>query len=171
MSKRALVLFSLAAILILGGLYAWTWTDPRRGLERRWSALIDAMEDREWERFQGMLAADYRDGFGFDRTQIVQLAKPIFSRFITLSITRRNAVIELNGNEAVTTARIELSGHGDPLAQSIIGGSRMIEAPTEFRWRRTGRPWEWELVGISNPAVRDYVGQVQRELANLPPGL
>jgi hypothetical protein len=168
MNLRQLVPVVVVCLLVAGVVYAWTWTDPERGLERRWGRLLKAMEARDWERFQAFLAADYRDGFGYDREQLVRFAQPVFQRFVRISISRRGSVVEVDGDRGVTRARIIISGNGDAFAQQIMRGSRMLETPTEFIWRRTGRPWEWELVSLRNPSVDEHVRTVERELGRLP---
>jgi hypothetical protein len=172
MTLKHWLLGGLVAALILGGLYGWTWLDPKRGLERRHGAFLGALEDRDWERVRGLMAADYRDGFGFDRNEVTKLGEEVFARFESLSISDQNRLVELDGTSGRITARIRVGGRGDPVALSIVRGSQMMESPTEFEWRRTGRPWEWELVALRNADVTPYVRQVRDMLARpLIPGL
>jgi hypothetical protein len=172
--SRILVITAIVGAVVLGALYGLTWLDPARGLERRWEAMLESMEDRDWKRFESYLATDYRDGFRLERDRVVALSEILFNRFQTLSISRQKSTIVVDGDIGVTTGRIRVSGVGDPLAMSIVRGSRFLETPTTFRWRRVGRPWEWELVSLENSEVTPFVPQVLRELdrPSLPiPGL
>lgn len=167
MTPRYFLWTALVCLLVLGGAYGWSWMDPQRGLERRWDAVLEAIESGEWETFQGYLAADYKDGFGYDRDRVVVVGKSVFGRFEALSLTRQDSTVEVQGDVGVTSARIRIGGHGDPLALAIVQGSRAMPTTTTFRWRRLGRPWEWELVSVDDPDVASNVRRVERELNGL----
>ena len=172
MRLKPVLLSVVVAVAVLGGLYAWTWTDPVRGLERSFGKFLSAIEDRDWARAEGLVAEDYRDGFGLDRKAMLSLGGRVFERFETLSLSGSPARVEVDGNRGTLWARVVVTGRGDGVAMAIMQGSRFMETQTEFVWRRTGRPWEWQLVGMRNPDVAPFVKQVEGMLDSPPvPGL
>ena len=139
---------------------------PSRGLDRAWSRLIDAVEDRDAAALNVLLADDYHDGFGFDREQAVTTLTSVFGQFVTLDIRReRPAVHIVSAQRGATEALIRVSGHGTPIAQMIAQGSAGLATPTTFHWRRNSwRAWDWQLTSIENAAVRADVARLRREL-------
>ncbi|MFH1499972.1 MAG: hypothetical protein ABII82_19345 [Verrucomicrobiota bacterium] len=142
---------------------------PSRGLDRAWDRLLEAMEERDADTLHALIAADYRDGFGQDRDEAIALFDQAAGQFISLNIRRLRPVVHVESSRLGTTeAVVRVGGHGTPLAQMVVQGSAAIDAPTTFRWRRTGwQPWRWQLTFMDNPAVRNDVRQFRARLERL----
>lgn len=162
--------WTAAAVVLFAALWiAPPFVIPSRGLDRAWDRLLEAMEERDQDALRELIAADYRDGFGQSRDEAIALFDQAAGQFVSMDIRRLRPVVHVESSRlGATEAVIRVGGHGTPLAQMVVQGSATINAPTEFRWRRTGwQPWSWQLTFIDNPAVRNDVRQFRARLERL----
>lgn len=167
-SRRRFALALIPAALLALWL-ALPFLIPSRGLDRAWDRFIAAVENRDSEALRELIAEDYRDGFGQGRDDAIALFEQAAGQFVSLDIRRLRPVVHAESARLGSTeAVIRVGGHGTPLAQMIVRGSGLIDAPTTFRWRRTGwQPWRWRLTFMDNPAVRRDVMQFRARLERL----
>ncbi len=165
-SLRWLVAVPLLALLCW---FLLPFLIPSRGLDRAWSHLIDAIEDRDDAALKTLLADDYRDGFGFDREQVIGLFDQASRQFIALGIRRERPSINIESSRlANTSAVVRINGNGTPFAHMIVQGSAGVTTPTIFKWRRNSwKPWDWQLTSIENQAVRGEIVRASRQLKQL----
>ncbi len=168
-SPKALQWTAAALVLVAALWIAPPFVLPSRGLDHAWDRLLDAMENRDQDSLRELIAEDYRDGFGQSREEAIALFDQAAGQFVSINIRRLRPVVHVESARLGTTeAIIRVGGHGTPLAQMLVQGSAVIDAPTEFRWRRTGwQPWRWQLTFIDNPAVRNDVRQFRARLERL----
>lgn len=141
-----------AAVLALGAL-AWHWS-PGRQAELHQRTLLRAVENRNWEKFGGLLAADYRDRWSHGREIILRQLPSAFQDFIACGVLSESPRVETKGPEARVTARIRVVGSGGPIAQFVISRSAELRQPFTFSWRRAGwLPWRWELTAVDQPEI------------------
>jgi hypothetical protein len=163
------VLFTLLGVVLVGAiLLALPWLSPARGVERAWSGVVRAIERNDRERLTAYLTDNYKDGFGLDREQAVNLIASVRGQFVACTIRRERSMIELapDKRSAVTRALVRVEGQGTPVATAVTQASQSTQAPTEFRWRRgSWKPWDWRLVSVDNPEAARGVARFQREAA------
>jgi hypothetical protein len=134
-------------------LLAWHWS-PGRQVELHQGDLCDAVGDRNWKRVGSLLATDYHDRWGQDRTTILARLPQAFMDFLAcgvledhLSLTWRNGACDL-------AAHIRIVGSGGPLAQAIMEQSTQLTEPFHFQWKKQSwKPWDWKLVSVDQPQV------------------
>jgi hypothetical protein len=157
----------LAALALF---FALPYLSPSRGLERAWDDLLTAIEDKDAEALERRMAANYRDGFGFDRAGAIEAMIKVRGQFVVCRLRREKSELALDpsGKSAITRALMRLSGNGSPAAQGAIHASQASETPTSFRWRReTWKPWDWQLVGLDNPDAARAYARFEAEAARL----
>lgn len=146
------ILLAVVAILALGAL-AWHWS-PRRQVELHQRTLLRAVENHDWKKFGGLLAADYRDRWGHRREVILGRLPSAFQDFFACGVLQEFPLIETTGGDARVTARARFVGSGGPVAQFLITRSAELRQPFTFSWRRAGwLPWNWELTAVDQPEI------------------
>lgn len=142
----------LAALLALGAL-AWHWSSGRQ-VELHQRTLLRAVENRDWQKFSGLLAADFRDRWGHGRQDVLQHLPSAFQDFIACGVLPESFRVETAGAEANVAVKIRVVGSGGPIAQFVISRTAELRQPFTFAWRRAGwLPWNWELTGLDQPEL------------------
>ena len=155
--------FALPIIGLLGlALLRWMifrWSNPDRQLSQKQTAFFQALERRRASNVEDLLSLTYRDQWQFDRNSAVLAMQDATSHFISLAIQPIDLRTKRTGREAVTTARLQVSGSGTPLAGEVIRQINTLRTPFVFTWKRESIwPSSWRLVKIENAAL------------SLPPG-
>lgn len=164
----------LVAAAVIGLLFALTigmpWLSPTRGVERAWHTLLDGIEGKDWDEVAAVIDAEYADGWGLKRAEVLQVLETMRRQFLTCSITReagRERTVSADKRRATIRAVVRVDGTGSPVAQMIVQASQQGEVRTTFEWvRRLWKPWDWRLVRIENPLAEPGVRRLQRELGN-----
>lgn len=133
-------------------------------LTRLWSAenqvrlhtehLLRQLEKRNWSGAGDFVAASYRDDWGDDRLRLLTRLNSVLDYVFSLTITASDAQIQVQQETATWRGRIHFEGRGE-FADEIAARVNGLTSPFELRWQRqSGWPWDWQLVGASNPALQ-----------------
>lgn len=147
----------IAAILSVAAWLTWLfflWR-PARQVELHTSNLLARASARDWDAVAAMMAADYRDAWGHDRTAAVDEARQLFSHFFALHIVPLDPlrVSEITGGFSAR-ARIGVFGTGTAVAAAVIEEVREAGGEADFVWRREGPwPWQWALSEVRHETL------------------
>lgn len=152
-SVRAVLLTVGVLVVALVG-YAFYAFAPDRQLARAQTRLLSAVEGRDWKKAESMMADDYRDAWGFDRTRAIQLGSELLQHFFVLGIESGGTMLEISDTSGTVRSVIRFSGNGTAIAQAVLAEANLLESPFEFTWRRVSwKPWDWKLVSVDQPEM------------------
>lgn len=168
--------FALPIIgLLVLALLPWMivrWSNPDRQLSKKQTTFFQALEHRRASNVEDLLSLTYRDQWQFDRKTAVLAMQDATSHFISFAIQPIDLTTKRTGREAVTTARLQVSGSGSPLAGEVIRQINTLRTPFVFTWKRESIwPSSWRLVTIENAALSlppGYEPGTLRGLKSLP---
>lgn len=146
-----------AALVVVLALWLAWWlfgSSPEDQLRAAQAALIEAVEDRDWDDVKDLLAEDYTDGLGHTRESAVKDGQKYFAGFFSLTLKTEPEFVAVKGQGSVKTM-IRMEGNGAGYSQAILGRVNQINTPWVFHWNNPGRwPWGWRLNMIHNDELR-----------------
>ena len=145
-----------AAFAVLGfAVWLYFWCEPERQVRRAQARLLSAAESGDVDAFAQLLATDYRDGWGHDKTFVVNGSRQVLTDFKTMDIAREEVALALTGTGQWTLQeKLTLSGLGGPIAMAVRERASHLHQPFTMVWRKSGwKPWDWELTSIAQPEI------------------
>ena len=151
----------LVIVLIIGtlGTLVWPYLESKSGqVQRRQLRIMKLASKRNWEAVTPMLAKDYEDQWGLDRTDSVNFFKEMLQGFIVLDIQWTTESITVTENTAKVRGHAKVTGSGLGLSQNVIDVTNNLKEPWIFTWRTQGwKPTDWELLSVSNTELNSDV--------------
>lgn len=143
-----------AALLLCGGLL-WHHAQPQQQLRSHTQGFLKAVEDRDWDRVGALMAEEYQDGWGLDKAMALSYGEQTFQHFATLSFDPLDLTVTTDTDrQGRVRTRFEVRGIGSPIATLTKDEINGLDQPFVFHWQRqSGRPDDWLLVKIENPAL------------------
>lgn len=136
---------------------AWLgwWIQPERQVLRAQGRLISAVEKRDFEAMDGLLASDYRDRWQHDRATVVSQSRVVFTQFLMLTIEREPRGVEMASDSSIVREKLTIQGFGGALAMAAKDELNRLREPFAMTWRRRGwKPWDWELMSVEQRELR-----------------
>jgi hypothetical protein len=153
MFRRHRFLFAAVAVLAALIWMLWRW-QPDRQVLRHTERFVTAVEDKDWKEAAALMADDYSDRWGLDKTEIVQRCREVFAQFIILDIEMRDPVASEAEGRGTASARLLLRGRGGPLGEMAVQRAAALREPFTFEWRQNSwKPWDWVLVRVDQPEL------------------
>lgn len=140
-------------LALFAGVALWWWLQPERQVRRAQTRLIAAIEDKDFAAFERLLADDYRDRWGHDKTIVLARTKDVFQQFLFLTIVREEKTLDFRGSDWTVREKITLNGTGGPLAMFAKDEVNRLRAPFAIAWRRSGGPTEWVVGSVEQPEL------------------
>ena len=146
-------------IALLIGLYLiWLW-QPERQVKRHSENLLHKIEQKNWAGVAGFIGPDYTDQWGDDRALLVERMRDVFRYFRNARITIVDPTVNITGGRAVWRSKITIDGDNSEVMTLVKERVNLLGTPFEIEWRRvSGKPWDWKLVGVSNPGLEIPAG-------------
>ena len=145
--------FVVAAGVVLL-VWAFWELSPGRQLEKAFTRLITAAENRDWKTVRAIVADDYRDQWGFDREESVRLASEVLGQFLALKIDCEALRSSRQGDAALVETRLRLRGRGNAVGEALMQRANDLQDDFRFAWRRESwKPWSWKLVSLSQNEI------------------
>jgi hypothetical protein len=139
--------------LVLGLWLAQLWSAENQ-VRLHSEHFLRQIEKRKAAGAGAFLAPDYHDDWGHDRALVLDRLRLVLPMFASLTLTVDVPQVTLDRSTATWSASIHLEGTGGEFAPGIIGRVNSLTTPFELHWRRESwRPWDWNLVQVSNPAL------------------
>lgn len=145
----------LAIALLALALWLMWWSQAERQVRRAQARLLDAVESRDFQALERLLAEDYRDAWEHDKAIVLQRVPQVFEQFVLLDVEG-----ELHGVEELPEGwnvrqKITVKGLGGGLAMYARDEVNRLKEPFTMSWRkRSWKPWDWELTRIEQPELR-----------------
>lgn len=114
--------------------------------------LLQAVEERDWDRFGRFFAAHYSDAWGHDKGFVLRESREVFRQFLLLTVQHEVQTLQVGEGRGAVSARITLEGSGSPIAQIAKRTVNGLREPFTFRWeQQSWKPWDWRLVAVAHP--------------------
>lgn len=118
------------------------------------TALIKALEKRNWDKVAKTLSETYTDSWGQGREQAVELGRQALSGFISLTIHEQLLSSRASEGTGETTFNLQLDGNGMGFSSVVVARVNSISQPWRLHWRKEGPwPWTWKVVRLEQPDV------------------
>ncbi len=141
----------LAAVL---GLYLYQLWQPARQVQLHSEHLAGALEDQDWAEVEEFLAPNYEDQWGHDRPLVVSRLRAVLSYARNLRLVISQPMTIAADGSGKWTAHVRVEADENEVLAFIKGYVNKLEEPFELQWRqRSRKPWDWQLVRVSNPAL------------------
>ncbi len=153
-----LIVRSLLALLLIVVLWLTWWVfgrSPEAQVRAAQANLIEAVEDRDWDEVEELLADNYTDAYGHTRASALQDGRKYLSGFFTLTLKTDQTTIRAAKGQGMVTMMIRLEGNGAGYSQMVLGHVNQLTEPWIFHWSNPGRwPWDWQVNMIHHDQVR-----------------
>jgi hypothetical protein len=99
-----------------------------------------------------MVADNYRDQWGHDRTAVLERTKLVARYARGLRINAIGSNVQVENRTGQWRAYISVEGDKDNEAVALIKERvNTVKTPFELEWQRgSGKPWDWKLVSVRN---------------------
>ena len=153
MNLKRIALIAAAALILLALWLAWSW-QPERQVRRHTAVLLKAVERRNWEKVNNLMADGYGDRWHHDKAAVTEALPQVFGQFLFLRIEHETNAVETQGGAGHSITRVKMSGSGGPIAQYVMEKVNNLSEPFTFYWsQRSGWPWDWELTRVDHPSL------------------
>lgn len=157
MNTRLIVRSLLALLLVVLLWLAW-WLfgrSPEAQVRAAQAGLIEAVEERDWDALEKLIAPNYTDAYGHNRESALKDGRKYLSGFFTLTLQTDQTTIRAAKGQGMVTTMIRLEGNGVGYSQMVLGHVNQLTEPWIFHWSNPGRwPWDWQVNMIHNDQVR-----------------
>ena len=153
-------LYAGALLMVAAAAYLFQLWQPERQVKLHSLHLITALEERDWNATAEFLDVEYEDQWGHDRTRVLERLGGVMSYTRDLRVRAQSAWVECSADEGEWHARIIVEGEESEVNTVVAQYVNAVVEPFVLQWRRRSwKPWDWKLVGVTNPEFQ------------LPPGM
>ncbi len=143
----------LGIALFSGIFLLWLW-QPERQIRKHVENLFQAIERKNWDRLDNLIAADYQDQWGHDRTRVLKRTREMFRYLRETRIISSSVTVQIDKGTARWTGKIDIDAGPGELASVLNERVNSLATLFELEWRHaSGKPWDWKLVRVSNPGL------------------
>jgi hypothetical protein len=151
-SFRGGFILGLGVTAFIGLYLVWLWR-PVRQVEHHTQNFFRAIERKNWTAAADFIGSDYEDQWGDDRARVLERMREGFRYVRGARIVVSNPRVEVEERRAVWTSRITVFSSDDDVMELLAQRVNSLPTPFELEWHRlSGKPWDWKLVRVSNPA-------------------
>lgn len=143
------------ALVISVGIYLlWLWR-PEHQVRLHTEHFFRAIDGRNWDTVADLIGDDYRDQWDNDRTRLLERIREGFRWVRGSWITAPDAAVQVETPRAIWIGKINVYSSDDGVMQFLDEHVNRLPAPFALEWHHlSGRPWDWKLVRVSNPAFQ-----------------
>jgi hypothetical protein len=143
------------ALLVSVSIYLfWLWR-PEHQVRLHTEHFFGAIDGRNWEAVGDFIGDDYRDQWDNDRTRLLERMREGFRWVRGSRIIAPNAAVQVQTPRAIWIGKIIVYSSDDGVMEVLDERVNKLPSPFELEWRRlSGKPWDWKLVRVSNPAFQ-----------------
>lgn len=140
----------LSMALIIGISLSWLWR-PERQVGNRTADLLRGIEHKNWSHVANLIAAEYTDQWGNDRSLVLQRLQEMFNYVQGVRINIASPNITTDHSQGFWRARIRIDAAAGEVGELVKQHVNSLTMPFELEWHRmSAKPWDWELVHVSN---------------------
>jgi hypothetical protein len=143
------------ALLVSVGVYLfWLWR-PEHQVRLHTEHFFHVIDGRNWEAVADFIGEDYRDQWDHDRARLLERMREGFRWVRGSTITAPDAAVQVETARAVWIGKINVYSSDDGVMQLLDERVNRLPTPFELEWHHvSGKPWDWKLVRVSNPAFQ-----------------
>ncbi len=143
----------LTTLVVSSAVYLfWLW-QPGHQVRLHTENFFRAIDARNWETAASLVDADYRDQWNNDRARLLGRMRDGFRWVRGSRITAANPYVRVETQRAIWVGKIMVYSNDDGVMEVLDERVNKLATPFQFEWRKvSGRPWDWGLVGVSNPS-------------------
>jgi hypothetical protein len=132
----------------------WLWR-PEHQVRLHTEHFFHAIDGRNWDIVAAFVAESYGDQWDLDRARLLERMRDGFRWVQNSRITASHAFIQVEPVRAIWVGKINLYSSDDGVMQFFDERVNRLPTPFELEWRHvSGKPWDWDLVRVSNPAFQ-----------------
>lgn len=136
----------------------WLWRAEHQ-VRLHSNHLLSAIENKSWPRFGSFIADDYQDQWGQDHALVLERTREVFRYVRGVRIVPGYAMVQAVDGKATWRAEITIEGDNSELAALLRERVNRLSTPFTLEWRkRSWKPWDWELISVSNPGLEIPAG-------------
>ena len=151
---RGAIIGALAVALCIGVYLLWLWRAEHQ-VRLHTKHFFHAIDNRDWDVAAHLIGNDYQDQWGDDRARVLERMQEGFRWVRGSRITALDAVVRVETPRAIWIGKINIYSSDDGVMQLLDERVNRLPAPFELEWHHvSGKPWEWKLVRVSNPAFQ-----------------
>ena len=155
---RVGVIVGLAATFAIALYCLWLW-EAERQVSRHTENLFHKIEQKNWSAVADFIADDYVDQWNQDRALVLERMRLVFGYAHHFQINVSDVDCKIDNGAGVWRGRITIEGDDAELLAAAKQHLNSLTEPFELRWRHvSGKPWDWKLVRVSNPALEIPAG-------------
>lgn len=146
-------LYALAITAVAVGIYLFQLWTPERQVELHSGNLLAAIAENDAPALRDFLADSYQDDWGHDKGAVLSRLRQVVP-YATRGgqLVPLGAVVRADSTEGEWRARITIEADANELTAPLIGHVNAVREPFVLQWRRQSwKPWDWQLVRVSNP--------------------
>ncbi|PYL08418.1 MAG: hypothetical protein DME33_07415 [Verrucomicrobia bacterium] len=144
----------LALALCIGVYLLWLWR-PEHQARLHTENFFHAIEHRNWDAVADFIGDDYHDQWGDDRARVLERMREGFRWVPGSRIMASNPAVQVETRRAIWVGKITVYSSDDGVMDVLNERLNKLPTPFELEWHHfSGKPWDWKLVGVSNPAFQ-----------------
>lgn len=142
-------------LVISIGLYLfWLWR-PEHQVRLHTEHFFRAIDGRSWDAVADFIGEDYRDQWDDDRTRLLERMREGFRWVRGSWISAPAAAVQIETSRAMWIGKVNVYSSDDGVMQLLDERVNRLPAPFTLEWQHiSGKPWDWKLVRVSNPAFK-----------------
>ena len=114
-----------------------------------------AIDQRNWEVVADFIGDEYRDQWNDDRARVLDRMREGLRWVPGSKITAPDPAVQVQASRAIWIGKITVYSSDDSVMEALDHKVNKLPTPFELEWRRlSGKPWDWKLVVVSNPAFQ-----------------
>jgi hypothetical protein len=147
--------FGGAALAICVATYLiWLWR-PEHQVRLHTNNFFQAIDHRNWDGVADFIGADYQDQWGDDRARVLERMREGFRWVRGSRIMAPDSIVNADAHRAIWIGKITVFSSDDAVMEALDQHVNKLPTPFELEWHRlSGKPWDWKLVRVSNPAFQ-----------------
>ena len=151
---RGTIIGVLAVTLCIGLYLFWLWRAEHQ-VRLHTEHFFNAIDNRNWGKVADFIDGDYHDQWDNDRARLLERIREGFRWVLGSKITASNPVVQVENARAIWVGKIIVYSSDDGVMEVLDERVNKLPTPFAFEWRRfSGKPWDWKLVRVSNPAFQ-----------------
>jgi hypothetical protein len=148
----------LLIVLIIGLFLSWSWQSERQ-VSGHTNDLLRAIEHKKWSRVNDLIAGEYTDQWGDDRTLMLERLREAFRYVRDVKIRFANPSITTEHRRGIWRAKITIDADSGEVGAMVEQRVNSLNTPFELEWRgASGKPWDWKLLHVSNSELELETG-------------
>ena len=151
---RGAIIGLLAVVLSIGLYLFWLWR-PERQVRLHAQHFFHAIDGRNWDTVAEFIGEDYRDQWDHNPTRLLERLREGFRLMRGSTMTVPDALVHVETPRAIWIGKISVYSSDDGVMRLLDERVNRLPAPFELEWHHvSGKPWDWKLVRVSNPAFQ-----------------